>query len=71
MTNVTPMMNIASDRVNPLPSDKILDRSKLKVFADNKTNVTEKLKSGLERVENIVGKGKNAVCFQKLSFQGC
>ena len=31
-----------------------------KAFADNKINVTEKLKFVLVMVENIVGKGKNA-----------
>ena len=54
----------------------LLDWSKLKVFADNKMNVTEKLKLVSERVENIVGKGENAgyqhsflfpQCFQKPS----
>ena len=30
--------------VNELPNDKIKDFSKLKAFADNKINVTEKLK---------------------------
>ena len=46
------------------------DRSKLKAFAHNKINVTEKLKSVLERVENIVGKGEIAghQCFQKATF---
>ena len=32
----------------------------MKAFADDKINVTEKLKFVLERVENIVGKGENA-----------
>ena len=32
---------------------------KLKVFADNKTNVTGNLKFALGRVENIVGKREN------------
>ena len=41
-----------------LPHDMILDRSKLKAFADDKINVIEKLKCG--RVENIMGKGENA-----------
>ena len=48
-----------------------------RAFADNKINVTEKLKFVLERVENIVGNGENAenqhfllfpLCFQKASF---
>ena len=64
---------------NSLPNDKILDRFKLKAFVDYKLNVNEKLYFGLERVQNIVGKGENASyqhfllfpqCFQKLSFSG-
>ena len=43
---------------NPLPNSKTLGWSKLKQFADEKINVTEKLKFG--RVKNIVGKGENA-----------
>ena len=46
--------------INSLPNDKILDRSKLKAFADNKINMNEKLKFVLETVENVVGKGENA-----------
>ena len=45
---------------NCLPNDKILDCSKLKAFADDKINVTQKLKVSLESVENIVGKAENA-----------
>ena len=44
-----------------IPNDKILDLSDLKAFADKKINVTEKLKFVLGRVEDIVGKGENAV----------
>ena len=60
-----------------LPNDKSLDWSKLKAFADDKIDVNEKLKFGLERLENIVEKGENAgyqhfllipQCFQKVSF---
>ena len=43
-----------------LSNDKILDWSKLKVFADNKINVNKVLKNGFGKVENIVGKGENA-----------
>ena len=43
-----------------LPNNKILDLSKLKGSADNKINVTKKLKFALERAENIVGKGENS-----------
>ena len=67
------------DCFNSLPNDKILDWSELKTLAGDKTNVTEKLNFVLERVENIVGKGENAVyqyfllfpqCFQKASYTG-
>ena len=43
-----------------VPNIKILDWSKLKAFADNKIDVTKKLKFALGMVENIVGKGENA-----------
>ena len=42
------------------PNDKTSDRSKLKAFSDDKISVNEKLKFGLGRVENMVGKGENA-----------
>ena len=40
-----------------LPHGKILDWSKLRAFAYDKMNVTEALKFGFGRVENIVRKG--------------
>ena len=43
--------------MNSLPDDKILDLSKLKVFAEDKVNMTQKLKFPLGRVENIVETG--------------
>ena len=43
--------------INSLLNDKFLDRSKVKAFPDNKSNVDEKLKFVLGRAENIVGKG--------------
>ena len=46
--------------LNCVRNDKILDWSKLEVFADDKTNVTEKLKFLLERVENT---GKRRKCW--------
>ena len=46
-----------SGTINPLPEDNILDWSKLKAFADDKINVTQKLKVALRKVENMVGKG--------------
>ena len=66
-------------RSNSLPNKKILDWPKLNAFADNKTDVNEKFKLCLGRVENIVGKGENAgyqhfllilQCFQKPSVSG-
>ena len=71
---------------NTLPYDKILDYSKLKTLAEDKINVTQKLRFVTGWVENIVGKGENAgnqhfllftQSFQKFSFfrviksQGC
>ena len=66
--------------VNPSSNSKFLDRPNLKEVADDKINVTEKLKFVLRRVENTVGKGENAgyhsifsfspQWFQKASFQG-
>ena len=44
---------------NSLPKDNFLDRSKLKALADNKINMTQKLKFVLGMVENM-GKGENA-----------
>ena len=59
--------------LNPLPKDKILDKSKLKAFADDKIKVTYMLKSVLGREENV-GKGDQhfllfPLCFQKASSQ--
>ena len=62
--------------VNSLPNSKILDWFKLKAFADNRINVTEKLKFVVGRIENIVRKGKMLVTsifsqyFKKASFPG-
>ena len=62
-----------------LPYDTFLDWSKLKVFADDKIDVAEKLEFALGRVKNIVGKGENAGyqhfllfprCFKSLFSQG-
>ena len=39
------------------PNDKFLDCSEFKAFADDKINVTEKLKFVLGGVEKSVGKG--------------
>ena len=45
---------------NPIPDEKILDWSKLKAFADDKSNVTQNIKFVFHRVGNIVGKKENA-----------
>ena len=42
-----------------LPKDQILDLSQLDAFADDKTDVTQKLKFVSLRIENV-GKGENA-----------
>ena len=55
---------------NSLPNDKILDDSKLKVFAEDKINVAKKLKFVLGRVENM-GKGENAGYQHFLLFPRC
>ena len=52
---------------NPFPHDKILDQTKLKIFADDKSNVTKIIISVCDRVENIVGKGEIA-CTSNFSF---
>ena len=54
--------------VNSSPKDKILNWTKFKAFADDKINVSEKLKFMLGRVENIVGKGENASYHHFLLF---
>ena len=70
---------IARDSVNSLPNDKILDWSKLKVFADDKLNAIKTLKFVMDVLKKIVEKGENGrnqhfvlfpQCFQKASFLG-
>ena len=46
--------------VKSLPKDKFLDWSKLKPFADDKSNVAKMMISDFVRKENTVGKGENA-----------
>ena len=54
--NKTELDTLEKD-VHSLPNNKTLDLSKLKTYAEDKINVTEKLKFVIGRVENIVGKG--------------
>ena len=44
---------------NPLPKDKILNVTKLKAFADNKSNIAKIANFVFDRVENTLGKGEN------------
>ena len=64
-------------RVYESSSDRILSMSEMKIFADDKYNVTLNIKSVFHGVENLVGKGGNAgyqhfilfpQCFQKFLF---
>ena len=45
---------ILKNVLDPFPQDKILDQTKLKAFADDKSNVTKMIISVFDRVENIV-----------------
>ena len=65
--------------LNPLPENKILDRSKLKQSADDNFEFDENSRKFSKRVENAVGKGEIArykqflvfpQCFQKACFPG-
>ena len=65
--------------LNPLPDDKILDRSKLKQFADNNFEFDENGRKLSKWVESTVGRGEIArheqfllfpQCFQKACFPG-
>ena len=51
----------------PFPHNKFLDPTKLKGFANDKLNVTKKIISVFDRVENIVEKGEIA-CTSNFSF---
>ena len=56
---------------NPFLHDKILYQTKLKAFADDKLDVTKKIISVFDRVENIVGKEEIARYEQFLLFPRC
>ena len=64
---------------NSLPNDKIVEVTKLKAFADDKSNIAKMTISLFDRVENAMGKGEYAgyqnfllfsQCFPKPSFSG-
>ena len=65
------IFSLSCDVFNSLPNDKILDLSKLKGFADDKRNMTQKLKFVSVRVENIVRKGESAGYHHFLLFRHC
>ena len=56
---------VPSSRLNPLPEDKILDRSKLKQSADDNFKFDENSRQFFKQVENTVGKGETL--FQAIS----
>ena len=57
-------------RFNSLP-DNFQNRTKLKAFADDKSNAGTLKISVFNKVENIVGKGENAGYRHFLLFQHC
>ena len=58
-------------RLNPLPEDKILDRSKLKQSADDSFKFDENSRKFSKRVENTVGKEETARYEQFLLYPQC
>ena len=56
---------------NPLPDDKILGLPKLKVFADDKLNVTQNIEVVFDRIEKIVEKEENTGNQHFLLFPQC
>ena len=61
----------AHAKIHSLPNNKILDWSKVNIFADDKISVTKKLKFAVGRVVNIAENGED-VCYQHfLLFQNC
>ena len=56
---------------SPLPNNKTLDMTKLKAFADDKSNFAKKTISLCDRVENTLGKEENAGYQHFLLFPQC
>ena len=65
------MISTISRSFNPLPDDKILGLPKQKTYADDKLNVIHNIKVVFHRIENIVGKEKNAGYQHFLLFPKC
>ena len=57
--------------INSLSNDKILDRSKLKEFADDNFEFDENGREFFERIENTVGTGEITRYEQFLLFPQC
>ena len=53
--------NLNHNGFNPLSENKILPFPKLKAFADDSSNVSEKVQNFIDLVKNIVGKEKMLV----------
>ena len=53
------------------PKDKILDLTKLRAFADDKSNIAKMMMSLFDRIENTVEKGENAGCIAHTPFSYC
>ena len=62
---------IARYDINPLPDNKILDRSKLKQSADDSFKFDENSRNFSKRVENTLGKGEIARYEQFLLYPQC
>ena len=60
-----------SSCLNPLPDDKILNRSNLKQSADDNFKFDENSRKFSKRVENTVGNGEIARYEQFLLFPQC
>ena len=63
--NITKVFN-RGRTVNTFPHYKILDQTKLKAFADDKSIITKMIISVFDRGENIVGKGRNSSFFHNV-----
>ena len=65
------VVQLSANAFNPLPNDNFFSWSESNELADDKINVTEKLKFVSGRVENTVRKGENAGYQHFLLFLHC
>ena len=63
--------SICRPQINLLLNDKILTRSKLKAFTDDKVLVTKKITFVFHRIKNNLEKGENAGNQHFLLFPQC